>query len=105
MVLDLTALDRIGEIDAVSGVIEVESGVFGPDLEAAAAEHGLTVGHFPQSHRRCLGVVDHVGGIGATMARLTHRARIDNPLERYLNLLQGLAAIGRSHLDRQRRIF
>jgi len=49
VVLDLTALDAIGDIDAVSGVIEVEPGVFGPELEHAAAEHGLTVGHFPQS--------------------------------------------------------
>ncbi len=50
VVLDLTGLDRIGEVDAVSGVVEAECGVFGPDLERVInTRHGLTVGHFPQS--------------------------------------------------------
>jgi alkyldihydroxyacetonephosphate synthase len=50
VVLDLTGLDRIGEVDAVSGVVEVGAGVFGPDLERVInTHHGLTVGHFPQS--------------------------------------------------------
>jgi alkyldihydroxyacetonephosphate synthase len=50
VVLDLTGLDRIGDVDEVSGVVEVGAGVFGPDLERTlVAQHGLTVGHFPQS--------------------------------------------------------
>ena len=50
VVLDTTGLDRIGEVDAISGVVEVAAGVFGPDLERALnTDHGLTVGHFPQS--------------------------------------------------------
>lgn len=50
VVLDLTGLDRIGEVDPASGIVEVGAGVFGPDLETALRdEHGLTVGHFPQS--------------------------------------------------------
>ena len=50
VVLDLTALDRIGDVDEVSGVVEVESGVFGPDLERVLnTHHDLTIGHFPQS--------------------------------------------------------
>jgi alkyldihydroxyacetonephosphate synthase len=50
VVLDTTALRRIGEVDAPSGVVEVEAGVFGPDLERELnTRHGLTVGHFPQS--------------------------------------------------------
>lgn len=50
VVLDLTGFDRIGEVDATSGVVEVGAGVFGPDLERTlTSEHGLTVGHFPQS--------------------------------------------------------
>jgi alkyldihydroxyacetonephosphate synthase len=50
VVLDLTGLDRIGDVDAVSGVVEVGAGVFGPDLERVInTHHGLTVGHFPQS--------------------------------------------------------
>ena len=50
VVLDLTGLDRIGDVDEISGVVEVEAGVFGPDLERVLnTRHGLTVGHFPQS--------------------------------------------------------
>jgi alkyldihydroxyacetonephosphate synthase len=47
--LDLTGLDRVLDIDTVSGTVSVEAGVFGPDLERAVAEAGFTVGHFPQS--------------------------------------------------------
>jgi alkyldihydroxyacetonephosphate synthase len=50
VVLDTTALHGVREVDAVSGVVEVRSGTFGPDLERVLrSEHGLTVGHFPQS--------------------------------------------------------
>ncbi len=50
VLLDLTGLDQVGEVDAVSGVVEVAAGVFGPDLERQLTTvHGLTVGHFPQS--------------------------------------------------------
>jgi alkyldihydroxyacetonephosphate synthase len=48
--LDLTGLNKIGPIDATSGLVEVGAGVYGPDLEAALATEGLTVGHFPQSY-------------------------------------------------------
>jgi alkyldihydroxyacetonephosphate synthase len=47
--LDLTGLNRILDIDTVSGTVSVEAGVFGPDLERAVADQGWTVGHFPQS--------------------------------------------------------
>lgn len=48
--LDLTGMAGITEVDAVSGVVEVLAGTFGPDLEQQLrASHGLTVGHFPQS--------------------------------------------------------
>lgn len=50
VVLDLTGLAGVGEVDVVSGVVEVAAGTFGPDLEATLrSDHGLTVGHFPQS--------------------------------------------------------
>jgi alkyldihydroxyacetonephosphate synthase len=50
VVLDLTGLDRIGTVDATSGIVEVGAGVYGPDLERVInTHHGLTVGHFPQS--------------------------------------------------------
>jgi alkyldihydroxyacetonephosphate synthase len=47
--LDLTGLDRIHDVDEVSGTVRVEAGVFGPDLEAHVRAKGWTVGHFPQS--------------------------------------------------------
>jgi alkyldihydroxyacetonephosphate synthase len=47
--LDLTGLNRVLDIDEVSGTVRVQAGVFGPDLERALAPRGLTAGHFPQS--------------------------------------------------------
>ena len=47
--LDLTRLNHVRGIDTVSGTVDVEAGVFGPDLEAAVRAVGWTVGHFPQS--------------------------------------------------------
>jgi alkyldihydroxyacetonephosphate synthase len=50
VLLDLTGLDRLHDVDRASGVVEVDAGMFGPDLERALVdEHGLSVGHFPQS--------------------------------------------------------
>lgn len=49
IVLDLTDLAGVVEVDTVSGVVEVLPGTFGPDLEAALEPYGLSVGHFPQS--------------------------------------------------------
>lgn len=47
--LDLGAMQGVESVDAVSGIIEVLAGTFGPDLEDVARTHGLTVGHYPQS--------------------------------------------------------
>jgi alkyldihydroxyacetonephosphate synthase len=50
VVLDTTAMAGIVSVDEVSGVVEVLPGTFGPDLEdRLRREHGLTIGHFPQS--------------------------------------------------------
>lgn len=49
LALDLTGLNRVVDVDTVSGTVSVEAGVFGPDLETAVNRRGLTVGHFPQS--------------------------------------------------------
>jgi alkyldihydroxyacetonephosphate synthase len=50
VLLDLTALSGVGAVDERSGVVEVAAGTFGPDLEhELRSQHGLTVGHFPQS--------------------------------------------------------
>ncbi len=49
VLLDTTELDPAIEVDEESGLVAAGSGVFGPQLEAALAGHGLSVGHFPQS--------------------------------------------------------
>ncbi len=50
VVIDLTELSGIGEVDVTSGVVEVAAGTFGDALEAdLQANHGLTIGHWPQS--------------------------------------------------------
>jgi alkyldihydroxyacetonephosphate synthase len=50
VLLDLTGLAGLGDVDATSGVVEVLAGMFGPDLERELQErHGLSIGHFPQS--------------------------------------------------------
>jgi len=50
VLLDLTAMQGVIGVDADSGLVEVWAGTFGPDLERELREqHGLTVGHFPQS--------------------------------------------------------
>ncbi len=50
VVLDATALTGVVDVDAISGVVEVLPGTFGPELEDTLRNvHGLSVGHFPQS--------------------------------------------------------
>jgi alkyldihydroxyacetonephosphate synthase len=47
--LDLTGLNQILAVDEISGLVKVEAGTFGPDLEQHVRERGWTVGHYPQS--------------------------------------------------------
>lgn len=47
--LDLVRLDRLLEVDTDSMTATLEPGLRGPAAEALLAEHGLTLGHFPQS--------------------------------------------------------
>ncbi len=47
--LDLARLDRLLRVDPVSLTATVQAGMTGPAFEAALAEHGMTLGHFPQS--------------------------------------------------------
>jgi alkyldihydroxyacetonephosphate synthase len=49
VVLDLSGLDRIGDVDLVSQTVDVQAGVRGDRLEEALAAHGLTTGPYPQS--------------------------------------------------------
>ena len=50
VILDMTALAGVRSVDVESGIVEVLPGTSGPDLEQVLnSEHGLSVGHFPQS--------------------------------------------------------
>jgi alkyldihydroxyacetonephosphate synthase len=59
--LDLRRMTRLVEVDTVSGTATLEAGLLGPEAEALLAEHGLTIGHFPQSFRYA-----SIGGFAAT---------------------------------------
>ncbi|MGY2001482.1 FAD-binding oxidoreductase [Blastococcus sp. SYSU DS1024] len=47
--MDLTALDRVLEVDPVSRAARIQGGALGPVLEQQLRPHGLTLRHFPQS--------------------------------------------------------
>ncbi len=49
VVLDLSRLDQVSDVDPVSRTVTVQAGVRGDQLEEALAGSGLTVGHYPQS--------------------------------------------------------
>ncbi|QIK68697.1 FAD-binding oxidoreductase [Nocardioides sp. HDW12B] len=59
--LDLRRMTRLVDVDTVSGTATLEAGLLGPEAEALLAEHGLTLGHFPQSFRYA-----SIGGFAAT---------------------------------------
>ena len=59
--LDLRRMRKLLAVDPVSGTATLEAGLLGPEAEALLAEHGLTIGHFPQSFRYA-----SIGGFAAT---------------------------------------
>jgi alkyldihydroxyacetonephosphate synthase len=61
LALDLRRLDRLVSVDTGSGTAVLEAGLLGPEVEARLGEHGLTLGHFPQSFEYA-----SVGGFAAT---------------------------------------
>ncbi|WP_063000356.1 FAD-binding oxidoreductase [Nocardia jinanensis] len=59
--LDLRRLDALLDCDPVSGTAAFGAGVTGPRAEQLLAEHGLSLGHFPQSFEFA-----SIGGFAAT---------------------------------------
>lgn len=59
--LDLIRLDRLLAVDTDSMTATLEPGLRGPRAEALLAEHGLTLGHFPQSYEYA-----SIGGFAVT---------------------------------------
>lgn len=61
LALDLLRLDSLVAIDPISRIAVFGAGVRGPEAERMLAEHGLTLGHVPQSFERAT-----IGGYAAT---------------------------------------
>jgi alkyldihydroxyacetonephosphate synthase len=59
--LDVRRLNRCLRVDPLSLTATLEAGMTGPQTEAALAEDGLTLGHFPQSFEYAT-----IGGFAAT---------------------------------------
>ncbi len=59
--LDMARMDRLLHVDPLARTATFEAGIRGPAIEAALAPHGLTMGHFPQSHQEAT-----LGGYVAT---------------------------------------
>ena len=59
--VDLGRLDRLLDIDEVSGTAVLQAGVSGPRAEQLLGERALTLGHFPQSFEFAT-----IGGFAAT---------------------------------------
>lgn len=47
--LDMTLMNRVLKIDKKSMTATLQAGIYGPELEKALNEHGVTLSHFPQS--------------------------------------------------------
>jgi alkyldihydroxyacetonephosphate synthase len=47
--LDMRRMRRVLDVDRRSCTARIEAGVFGPDLEEQLSNHGVTLGHFPDS--------------------------------------------------------
>ncbi|HEX6116238.1 MAG TPA: FAD-binding oxidoreductase [Solirubrobacterales bacterium] len=68
--IDLGRLDRVLQVDELSGAARIQAGMPGPALEDALRERGLTLRHFPQSFEySTLGgwVATRAGGHFATL--------------------------------------
>jgi alkyldihydroxyacetonephosphate synthase len=77
--LSLAALDRVLEVDGVSGAARIQAGALGPRLEEQLVPHGLTLRHFPQSFQ-----LSTLGGWIATRAGghfATGETHIDDLIE------------------------
>jgi len=79
--LDLRRCDRLLHVDLESMTAVLEPGLRGPDAESLLAEHGLTLGHFPQSFEYA-----SIGGFAVTRSSGQSSAGYG----RFDNLVMGL---------------
>jgi len=86
--LDLSALDRVLEVDDVSRAACIQAGTFGPQLEAQLGEHGFTLRHFPQSFE-----YSTLGGWIATRAA-GHFATLWTHIEDFVESVRAITPAG-----------
>jgi alkyldihydroxyacetonephosphate synthase len=86
--LDLGAMDGLLEVDPISRSANIQAGATGPALEAALAEHGLTLRHFPQSFE-----YSTLGGWVATRAA-GHFASVWTHIEDFLESVRAITPAG-----------
>ncbi|MFE1441766.1 FAD-binding oxidoreductase [Streptomyces sp. NPDC058739] len=83
--LDLTAMDRVLEIDTRGRAARIQAGALGPVLEAQLRPHGLTLRHFPQSFE-----FSTLGGWLATRAG-GHYATVHTHIDDFVQSLRVVA--------------
>ncbi|WP_192886881.1 FAD-binding oxidoreductase [Mycobacterium sp. MFM001] len=82
--LDLRRFDQLLALDEISGEAEFGAGVTGPQAEHLLAEHGFSLGHFPQSFEFA-----SLGGFAATRSSGQDSAGYG----RFDDMIRGLRAI------------
>lgn len=73
VVVDLTAMNRLLEVNETALLARVEGGMLGSDYEAAVTARGYTTGHYPQSIGRAT-----IGGLVATRSAGQFSTRYGN---------------------------
>lgn len=86
--LDLTALDRVLEVDEVSRAARIQAGAFGPALEDQLRPRGLTLRHFPQSFE-----FSTLGGWLATRSG-GHYATLHTHLDDFVESIRAVTPVG-----------
>jgi alkyldihydroxyacetonephosphate synthase len=86
--LDLGLMDRVLEVDEVSGAALAEAGVTGPALNAQLARNGRTLRHFPQSWE-----FSTLGGWVATRAG-GHYATLHTHIDDFVESVRALTPRG-----------
>jgi alkyldihydroxyacetonephosphate synthase len=94
IVLDMSAMDSVVEVDATNLAVRCEGGIFGPALEDALRPHGLTLRHYPQSFE-----FSSVGGWLATRAG-GHFATGYTHIDDLVESIQLLSPAGLAESDR-----
>jgi alkyldihydroxyacetonephosphate synthase len=86
--VDMSAFDRVLEVDEVSRAALIQAGATGPGLESQLGERGLTLRHFPQSFE-----FSTLGGWIATRAG-GHFATLWTHIEDFVESVRAISPVG-----------